>query len=157
VDDETAVTEVSTDAVLCRDELIIERKLKGVRSDLAMLATQVTDLTSLREAGVTWRILPTNEGVKMSECLGAVAVGGNGIDVDVIGWRQNVSDNVVNEEERTESLNLLNGPPCLGRLLNWTLNQAPMPLGLAVAAMEPLTLPEGNAALSKAAAGSEAE
>jgi hypothetical protein len=30
-------------------------------------------------------------------------------------------------------------------------------LELAVAAMEPLTLPEGNAALSKAAAGSEAE
>jgi hypothetical protein len=31
-----------------------------------------------------------------------------------------------------------------------------MPLGLAVEAMEPLTLPEGNAALSKAAEGSEA-
>lgn len=87
VNDEAAVAKVCADAILCRDELIIERQLEGVRSDLAVLAAQVTDLASLGEVGVTRRILATNERVEMSQRLGAVAVGGNGVDVDVVGER----------------------------------------------------------------------
>lgn len=49
-----------------------------------MLAAQVTNLASLGEVGVTWRILATEEGIEMTKCAGAVAVGWDGIDVDVV-------------------------------------------------------------------------
>jgi hypothetical protein len=72
---------------LCRDELIVERQLEGIRSDLSILAAEVTDLASLGETGVTWRILATDKGVEMTKCAGAVAIGWDGIDVDVVEER----------------------------------------------------------------------
>lgn len=85
VDDEASVTEVGSNTLFCGHELVVERHLKGIRCDLAVLAAQVTDLASLREPGVTCRVLATDERIEMSQCLGAVAIARDRIDVDVVG------------------------------------------------------------------------
>jgi hypothetical protein len=125
-----------------------------------MLAAQVTDLASLGQLGIAGRVFAADKGIQMGEGLGAVAVTWDRIGVDMIGCRQKgVSHHCELQPPGLRiAFYLLKGPPSLGRLLNRTLNQTPMPSGLAVAAMVPWTLPPlGKAALSKAESGRVAE
>lgn len=46
-----------------------------------------------------------------------------------------------------------NGPPLVGRFSNLTTNFTPIPLGLAVAEIEPLTLPLGFVGLKNGFSG----
>jgi hypothetical protein len=85
VDDEASVTEVGPNTLFCGHELVVERHLKRIRCDLAVLAAQVADLASLREPSVTCRVLATEERIEMSQRLGAVAIARDRIDVDVVG------------------------------------------------------------------------
>ena len=58
--------------------------LPWVRGDVAVLAGQVTDLACFRFRGVARRSFATTERVEVAEGTGAVAVGWNGLIVDVI-------------------------------------------------------------------------
>ena len=49
-----------------------------------MLARQITDLAGFRKASIARRCLAADEGVHVSASASAVAVGGNGIVVDVV-------------------------------------------------------------------------
>ena len=153
VDHKAPVAEEGADALSGRRELVIVRDLEGIRRDLAVLAAQVTNLARLGELGITCGIFAAEERVQVGERLGAVSIAGDRINVDMVRCSRALVTAAVMTRER----NLLKGPPSLGRLLNWTLNQTPMPSGLEVAVMLPLTLPPlGNAALSKAVSGSVA-
>lgn len=85
VDDEASVAEEGANATCCRGKLVIVRNLERIRRDLAMLATQVTNLAGLREVGVADRVFATEERIQMGECFGAVAVTRDGIDMDMVG------------------------------------------------------------------------
>lgn len=123
-----------------------------------MLAAQVANLASLGKLGVAGRVFAAEERIQMSESLGAVAVTRDRVDMDMVGYSQMLVTHVTARHPHGERRYLRNGPPSLGRLLKRTLNQTPMPSGLEVAVMEPLTLPPaGKAALSKAVSGKVAE
>lgn len=56
----------------------------------------------------------------------------------------------------SEEFDVLKGPPVAGRFEKATWNITPLPSGIDTAWTEPLTLPLGNAVLSKAVSGSVA-
>lgn len=60
----------------------------GRRADAAVLAGQVADLARLRARGVAGGHLAALEGVEVREGPGAVAVGGDGLVVDVVDCRR---------------------------------------------------------------------
>lgn len=62
------------------DVFVAERILRN----LAVLATQVTDLASLRLRLIARRIFAALVGVKVGEGFGAVAAGGHGSNVDMV-------------------------------------------------------------------------
>lgn len=65
------------------DVFVAERILRN----LAVLATQVTDLASLRLRLIARRIFAALVGVKVGEGFDAVAAGGHGSNVDMVdGW-----------------------------------------------------------------------
>ena len=146
MEDEAAVAEERAGALDQGHERVVVRGLEAVRGDLAPLAAQVAHLARLRLLGVARGFLPPQERVEVSECLGAVAVLGNGIDVKVVGWEFMLARVISNRNGRTGAGdpsvgNLLKGPPSLGRFSNLTLKVAPTPSGPVVAETEPLTLP----------------
>lgn len=60
------------------------RSGEGLVGGLAVLARQITDLAGFRKASIARRCLAADEGVHVSASASAVAVGGNGIVVDVV-------------------------------------------------------------------------
>lgn len=85
MDHEAPVAEEGANATCCGGELFIVRNLEGIRRNLAMLAAQVTNLASLREAGIADRVFATDERVQVSECLGTVAITRDRVDMNMIG------------------------------------------------------------------------
>jgi len=59
---------------------------EGAGHDFAMLAGQIAHLACLRLGRVAGRHLAADVGVKMGKGAGAVAVGGDGLVVDVVHW-----------------------------------------------------------------------
>lgn len=139
MDHKAPIAEERADALSSRGELVIVRDHEGIRRDLAMLAAQVANLAGLGKLGIAWGIFAAEERVQMGERLGAVSIAGDRINVDMVCCSQALVT-AVTPREKTKwigYLDLLKGPPSLGRLLNWTLNQTPMPSGLEVAVMLP--------------------
>ena len=73
-----------SDASIDNVDLIDLRGGEGLVGGLTMLAGEVTDLAGSRESRVARRSLATDEGVHVSASASAVAVGRNGIVVDVV-------------------------------------------------------------------------
>jgi len=71
----------------------------GQRRDLAVLAAQVADLAGLWSRCVAGWVLTTDEGVQMSEGLGAVTRGGNRLVVDVVDCNRSVRGSTSYESE----------------------------------------------------------
>lgn len=84
VHDEAPVPEEGADALLERGVGVVEGELEGVRVGLAVLAAQVADLAVLGGLGVAGGVLAADEGVEVGERLRAVAVLGDGGDVEVV-------------------------------------------------------------------------
>lgn len=88
VEDEASVAEVRAADFLSEGRVrVVVGSLERVFRDLAVLATQITNLAGLGVLGVASRILPALERVEVSQRLGAVAVLGNGVDVQVVGCK----------------------------------------------------------------------
>lgn len=124
---------------------------EGIRGDLAVLATQITDLTTLGLGSIASRRLATMIRVQMSQGARTVAIGSR-LFVDVVHCIQGglVSHySAVASPLTGEAKNSLKGPPLLGKFSNWTLNLTPLPPGAATAETEPLTLPARSAPAKK--------
>lgn len=61
--------------------------MERVLRNLAMLAAQIADLASLGGAGIARRSFAAVVRVEMGKCLGAVAIAGDGVDVNVVDCR----------------------------------------------------------------------
>lgn len=59
---------------------------EGAHHDFAVLAGQIADLACLRHGWVAWGHLAADVGVLVGEGAGAVAVGGDGLVMDVVYW-----------------------------------------------------------------------
>jgi hypothetical protein len=89
MDDDRAVAEEGADALFGRGVQIGVGLLEGavlVGDDVAPLAGQVAHLTGGGLLGVARSCFAADEGVQVGERLGAVAVGRDGVDVEVVGW-----------------------------------------------------------------------
>ena len=89
MDDYGAIAEKGADALLGRGVQVGVGLLEGavlVGDDVAPLAGQVAHLTGGGLLGVAGGRFAADEGVQVGERLGAVAVFGDGVDVEVVGW-----------------------------------------------------------------------
>lgn len=91
VHDEAPVAEEGADALLEGGVGVVKGELEGVRVGLAVLAAQVADLAVLGGLGVAGGVLAADEGVEVGEGLRAVAVLGDGGDVEVVRFWFRVS------------------------------------------------------------------
>lgn len=86
MDDEAAVAEEGGVALERRRELVQVGRLEGVRRDGAVLAAQVADLARLLQGLVAGHRVAADEWVEVGRGVGAVAVAGDGLVVQVVGW-----------------------------------------------------------------------
>lgn len=86
MEDDRAVTEESTDALLGRSVVVNVFGLVGVACDLSMLATVISDLARGRVLGIARRVLAASKRIEMGESRSAVAVGRDGVNVNVVGF-----------------------------------------------------------------------
>jgi hypothetical protein len=84
VNDNTPVAEECANALGGRGELVIVRNLEGIRRDAAVLAAQIANLAGLREPRVARRVLAAEKRIQVGQRLGAVAVAGDRVDVDMV-------------------------------------------------------------------------
>lgn len=86
MEDEAAVAEEGAGA-LDDGEVRVDVGLFVVDGDGAVLAAQVTDLARLGLGAIALGGLAADEGIEMGESLGAVAIFGDGVNVEVVCWR----------------------------------------------------------------------
>ena len=91
--------------------------------------------------------LSANVWVCVSKSLGTISISGDRSVVEMVDWFS-VSVDIDKLAE-----NVRNGPPEVGKFSNFTVNLTPIPLGFAVAEMEPLTLPLGLVGLKNGFSG----
>lgn len=86
VDDDGAVADEATQTGQCGCVEVEVLLGQTGAVDGAVLAAEITDLAGLRLGRIAERVFAALVGVEMGEGAGAVAVGGNGLVVDVVHW-----------------------------------------------------------------------
>jgi len=84
VDHEAAVAEESSDALLSRSKVVKVKATERIRSDLAVLACQVTNLAGLREVLVAGRVFAALKRIQVCQRRGTVTIARNWGIVDVV-------------------------------------------------------------------------
>lgn len=87
MNDDTAVAEEGFGARLCGGVEFEVGGLEGhVACDLAVPAAEVADLTCFGLRGIAGWCFAAQVGVQVAERSGAVAISGDGVDVDVVDY-----------------------------------------------------------------------
>ena len=86
MEDDRTVAEKSTDTLLGRGVVVNVLGFVGVACDLSMLATVISDLAGGRVLGIARRVLAASKRIEVGESRSAVAVGSDGVNVNVVGF-----------------------------------------------------------------------
>lgn len=103
----------------------------------SVLARQIANLARLGCGGIARRNFTADEGIEVLASRVAVAVLGDGVDVDVVGCCWCKIGYVIQRERKGCARN---GPPFFGKPQKWTSNLTPLPPGPATAEMDPRTV-----------------
>lgn len=95
-------TDTGSDGRVEVDVALLVACFAGDTCDVTVFAAQVTDLTGFGLGGIAWSLFTADEGVQMSEGLGAVAILGHGLIVNVVDWREkySVNDRILKQAQR---------------------------------------------------------